>query len=535
MNIYKKFIGALVAGMTVTGSFSCIQASEQKGNMNQVAKEFSTFNGVQLNATSDVTIGADTTAPRISDIRTMVIDSKNCIVVHVEDDQTGIGYVQINSSTATRRSGDRYSADYYIEISGNGNYSIYVQDQSGNSKSETHYVTINDSKKPSLELSQTFKNGYCYLVIDADDNGSIASVTVNGSAISFDSKGEVKDYKVTESKTYTVEVKDAAGNTTTEKIDIDVNNSQPNLTVDKNFKNGKYYLTIKTSPNGNARISKLTVNNSRVSCRSNGDTIEYEVAGTGNYTVEVTDSYNRKTSKTISIDTNATSTTNNPTLSLAQKDIGGVICIAITAYPSGNIYNNALSKVTVNGLPVTLSSKGGTTEYPVSASGNYTVVATDTNGNIATQNIYVTVPTAPTNLSTSYSNTGNSSKVVFTLNKKAWLDNGKSQIMDAAPISKNGRIYIPIRYVAYALNIDSSQVIWDANAKTAIIYDGANTIKVPLGSKTMSVNGVSEAMEAAAISQNKRVYIPISQVAKAFSGVSMNWDNTKKQVTIVRH
>ena len=107
--------------------------------------------------------------------------------------------------------------------------------------------------------------------------------------------------------------------------------------------------------------------------------------------------------------------------------------------------------------------------------------------------------------------------------------------MDAAPISKNGRIYIPIRYVAYALNIDSSQVIWDANAKTAIIYDGANTIKVPLGSKTMSVNGVSEAMEAAAISQNKRVYIPISQVAKAFSGVSMNWDNTKKQVTIVRH
>ena len=42
------------------------------------------------------------------------------------------------------------------------------------------------------------------------------------------------------------------------------------------------------------------------------------------------------------------------------------------------------------------------------------------------------------------------------------------------------------------------------------------------------------ATDAAAINYKQRVYIPISQVTKAFSGVNMQWDNINKQVTIRR-
>ena len=88
--------------------------------------------------------------------------------------------------------------------------------------------------------------------------------------------------------------------------------------------------------------------------------------------------------------------------------------------------------------------------------------------------------------------------------------------------------------MAYALNIDSSKVGWDQKTQTVTIYDGSNTVKVKLGAKQMSVNGVNQNMDVAAYIHKQRVYIPISQIAKAFSGVNMQWDNVKKEVTIIR-
>ena len=214
------------------------------------------------------------------------------------------------------------------------------------------------------------------------------------------------------------------------------------------------------------------------------------------------------------------------------------MCLSITAAPNSNITNNSLSSVTVNGAAINLPANGGTVDYNVLTTGTYTVVATDKNGNTNTQSAYVTIPTvSSTNQSTPQVSQGSasaSSKVTFTLNQKTWTKNGVSQAMDAAPIARSGRIYIPIRYVAYALNIDSSKVTWDTKTRAAIIYDGGNTIKVPLGSKVMSVNGVSQTMEAAAISYNGRIYIPISQIRSAFSGVQMSWNNSSKQITVTR-
>ena len=530
MKTYKKITYILTICIIVMGSVSTLSASEwynsQNSKTSKVMKELNTFSTRVFNKT--------TTPPTISNVRTMIIDSKTCVVVHVED-ETGIYSVKINSQNATKKNGNMYSADYYVEITSAGTCSIEVQNNANVSTRVEHSIQINDHEKPTVELSQTFKNGACYLVIDVEDNGSIASVTVNGSSISFDAEGGTENYKVTKSQTYKVVAKDVAGNTTTEKFDVVVEMQQPNLTVDKILKDGKWYLTIKASPNGDTKISKLTVNNSQISIRPAGDTIEYAVPSTGNYTIVVTDSYNQQNSQTVNVDLNVNS---KPALSAVQKDLGGVMCIAITAQPSSNIANNSLSSVTVNGTKVAIPPQGGGVEYLVAASGNYTIVATDAHGNTETQNVYITVPTANSTsqpvVNPSSSSVSTSSKVVFTLNQKTWTKNGANQTMDAAPINKNGRIYIPIRYVAYALNIDSGKVTWDAASKTAIIYDGANTVKVPLGSKTMTVNGTSQKMEAAAISQNNRVYIPISQVAKAFSGVSMNWDNTKKQITIAR-
>lgn len=528
MKIFKRLACCMAMGMIVSGTLSCAYASENKGNViSQVIKDYDVGFGVGVKATTP----SNYYNPTISDIRTATIDSKLCIVVHVQA-YTTISDVQIDGRSATRRTGTTSAGDYYIEANGTKNYSFYVRDINGRTCSMTQYVTISDSTKPSLSLSKVYKNGYCYLEIKASDNTSISSVKVDGSTISFNSSGGTETYKVTQSKTYTVEVKDAAGNITTEKIDIDINDDKPTLTVDKVLKNGTWYLTIKSYPGKGNRISKVTVNNTKISFSSSGETVDYAVSSSGNYKVVVTDNYNQEATQTIYVDCNLKSDSNNPTLTATTKDLGGIMGISISAYPSKNIANNSLKQVTVNGAPVSISAAGGTTDYIVNTSGTYTVVATDINGNSSTQTVSVTVPTQV--ITTTQNTNVGASKAVFKIKQSSYTLNGVTQPMDGAPALKNGRTMLPVRYVAYALNIEPSKIIWDKTTKTVIIYDGNNVIKAPLNSKTITVNGVDQTMEVPATMINGRVYIPISQIAKAFSGVSINWNDTTKEATIIR-
>ena len=527
MKILKRLAMFMAVSTTLTGAMSCLYANE-----NQESK----INQKPITFTSDfyTTAPAYNYSPTFSDIKSITIDSKICIIVHVEAN-TSISTVEIDGKTATKRNGSSSAGDYYIEANGSKNYTFYVRDYNGITNSQTYYVAISDSTKPTVTLSKKYANGNCYLTIKAEDNSSISSVKVNGTSISFSSSGGTQDYRVTESRTYTVEVTDSAGNTTTEKIDININDDKPSLTLDKVFKDNKWYITIKAYPGSGARISKVTVNNSSISFSSSGETKEYQVGSTGDYKVVVTDNYNQQTSQTISIDYAVNSDAVKPTLTAVAKDMGGIMGIDISAYPSKQLANNGLKQVTVNGTPVSIPNAGGKTDYMVTVSGSYTVVATDAYGNSSTQTVAVTVPTIQATSSQNTNTSTGSSKAVFKIKQKSYTLNGVTQTMDGAPALKNGRTMLPVRYVAYALNIEPNKIIWDKATKTVTIYDGSNIIKAPLNSKTITVNGVDQTMEVPATMINGRVYIPISQIAKAFSGVSINWNSSTKEATIIRN
>ena len=534
VKIYKRLAQVLVAGTIVSASFSSVYAAQQPTNL---SKEILSYPRVsdRLFATNRTTEDSIS----VSSARIETINDKARFVVYVSSPVEITG-VTIDGTTATCRnlSSSRTSGEYYIDAKSGSSYNIRVYYRYGNNQAgiadKKAYVSYNSSKKPTVDLSQTFSGSTCYLVIKISDSNPIVKVKVNNDTISFSSSGGTEKYKVTKSGTYKVEVTDIAGNTTTEKYEVDVDNERPTLKLDKKYQNGKWYLVIKATPNGNAEIEKVTVDGSKVSCRKAGDTIEYLISSTGTYKVVVKDNYDHETSDSLYIDVNGTTNVNQPSLSLSQNNVGNMAYLVISASPSKNVSNNSLAKVTVNGNVVALSGAGGTLQYAVSATGNYTVVATDVYGNQTTQNLYVTLPGSRVVPNYTPAASTGSSNVTFTLNKKTWSKNGAAQTMDAAPIAKYGRIYIPIRYVAYALNINPSKVTWDKNTRAAVIYDGSNVIRVPLGSKVMTVNGVSQTMEAAAISQGGRIYIPISQVAKAFTGVQMNWNNSAKQITIRR-
>lgn len=528
MRMYKKLAQAVAVVMVVSSGFSGIYAKERDNS-----KETKQFQLIQKSiyvtpTTSKSAISANKSG-YIGSGTVKTIDGKMCLVVSVEDED-GISSVEIDSKSADKYSGNSKDAQYYIEITSGGTYKVVLEDEDGKKTTKNVKVELDDDEDPDLELSQKIKNGVCYLVIKADDNVGISTVKVDGKTISFRSSGETVEYKVTKSGKYTVEVIDSSNRKTKKTFEVDVNAKTPSLTLDKVYKNNKWYLIIKAYPNGNADISKVTVNGSTVSCKKAGEIIEYAVTKTETYKVIVTDSNDQKEEKSLYIDVNTNSSVYEPALSVTQTTLQNVNYLVITSKANDQVKDNKLSKVTVNGVDIQMSGGGGTVRYAVPSVGTYTVVATDINGNQATKTCYV-VDQTQSNMGTS---TGASSHVVFRLNQTTWTKNGTNQTMDAAPMIRNGRIYIPIRYVAYALNIDSSKVGWDAKTQTATIYDGSSTVKVKLGAKTMTVNGVSQSMDAAAFSYKQRVYIPISQVAKAFKGVNMQWNNTSKAVTIQR-
>ncbi|MEQ8235444.1 MAG: copper amine oxidase N-terminal domain-containing protein [Syntrophomonadaceae bacterium] len=98
--------------------------------------------------------------------------------------------------------------------------------------------------------------------------------------------------------------------------------------------------------------------------------------------------------------------------------------------------------------------------------------------------------------------------------------------MDVAPYVKDNRTFLPVRYVAYALGIDDSGILWDGANQTARLVKGDKEVVVKIGSRTLLINGKATTLEVEPEVSNERICLPIALVAQAF-GASAAWDGDK--------
>jgi len=118
---------------------------------------------------------------------------------------------------------------------------------------------------------------------------------------------------------------------------------------------------------------------------------------------------------------------------------------------------------------------------------------------------------------------------VFTIGSNVYIVNGQEFLMDVAPYTKNGRTYLPVRYVAYALGITPDNVIWDGAKATFI---GRNrVVQVAPGSNIITINGAAVTMDVQAEEVNGRIMVPFRWVAQAF-GAQVNWDEATQTVSM---
>lgn len=106
--------------------------------------------------------------------------------------------------------------------------------------------------------------------------------------------------------------------------------------------------------------------------------------------------------------------------------------------------------------------------------------------------------------------------------------NGERLYLQNAPFIENERTYVPLRVISENLGCEVS---WDGKNNTVIIIQGQNTIKMPINSKTASVNNKSVTVDAQAKLVNGVTYVPIRFISEIL-GASVNYVQETKSIEI---
>lgn len=100
--------------------------------------------------------------------------------------------------------------------------------------------------------------------------------------------------------------------------------------------------------------------------------------------------------------------------------------------------------------------------------------------------------------------------------------------VDAGPRLVNGRVLVPLRYLATALGGD---VDYDEQTRTALIFFNSSLVRFPLDKNLMYINQDTIAIDVAAQAFSGRTYIPARYLAEAV-GASVDWDELAHTVLV---
>ncbi|MCQ2911430.1 MAG: copper amine oxidase N-terminal domain-containing protein [Clostridia bacterium] len=109
---------------------------------------------------------------------------------------------------------------------------------------------------------------------------------------------------------------------------------------------------------------------------------------------------------------------------------------------------------------------------------------------------------------------------------EAAVDGEKSNL-DVAPIVRNDRTMLPIRFVAENLG---AKVEWsEKNPNYVAITRGDTKIEITLGSDIMKVNNKDVKLDSVAFAENDRTYLPVRAISEALNAV-VEWNENEPSV-----
>lgn len=124
----------------------------------------------------------------------------------------------------------------------------------------------------------------------------------------------------------------------------------------------------------------------------------------------------------------------------------------------------------------------------------------------------------------------------FYNGRVAWTNNNDELIvpvtedMGVTPYNHNGRLLLPIRYVAYGNGLANDRIEWNNSTQTVTIknYDG-NVLTIKVGENSLNYGGTNVKIDAAATMKSGRVLIPVRAVSEAF-GNKVTWNSNENWI-----
>ncbi|MBQ9134246.1 MAG: copper amine oxidase N-terminal domain-containing protein, partial [Clostridia bacterium] len=260
---------------------------------------------------------------------------------------------------------------------------------------------------------------------------------------------------------------------------------------------------------------------------------EYEFTGTSHITVEGGDiasvygaCVNGNYAGSAVINIKGGNITNVYTAGDGSRRLNGDCTVNITGGMIGGlVMNNVMGKTTVNFSGGAIGSASKSVEGAIAA---FVVDGTATLN--ATPNVDTKLISLFFDKVNYVSAISSGVELKMTLGKTAYTLNGETKTMDVAPIIRNERTMLPVRYVAEALG---AEIAWDGATSTATLKTADTEIKITVGAKDATVNGKSVALDSPAFIENDRTYMPVRFVAETLGG-TVAWDGATSTATITK-
>lgn len=112
--------------------------------------------------------------------------------------------------------------------------------------------------------------------------------------------------------------------------------------------------------------------------------------------------------------------------------------------------------------------------------------------------------------------------VSFNIGSCKYSSNGNLHTMAVAPFIKDGRTYLPVRYMGYAIGMSGKNITWVPGRAAILFRFDSHTMAFSIGSTIYTVDGTVYNMDVKPLVVNGYMYIPARYFAGAF-GYNVTW------------
>lgn len=122
---------------------------------------------------------------------------------------------------------------------------------------------------------------------------------------------------------------------------------------------------------------------------------------------------------------------------------------------------------------------------------------------------------------------------IFTVGENQFFKNGQTEgiEMDTVPFIKQGRTYVPVRFLGQSLGISAADIQWDSVGRQAILVKGSQSVILTVAKDEIIVNGKTKKIDAAPLLKDGRVYLPARFVAEVFDH-RVTWNAVTQTVAV---